>query len=58
LEEVVVHACRKVLNEVCNNSALIVSDPKGISAQQLRPHPIHLLNIIVLTYSMKEHCVY
>jgi hypothetical protein len=47
LEEVAVHACRKVLNEVGDNSALIVSDPKGISAQQLRPHPIHSLNIIV-----------
>jgi hypothetical protein len=33
-----------VLMEVDDN---IVADPQGILDQQLRPHPIHLLNIVV-----------
>jgi hypothetical protein len=37
----------KVLVEVYNNSALIVGDPQGILGQQLRLHPMYLLNIII-----------
>ncbi len=36
----------KVLIEVDINIFLIVSNPQGILDQQLRPHPIHSLNII------------
>jgi hypothetical protein len=38
--------------EVDDNISLIVDDPQGILDQQLRLHPIHLLNnnIITLKY--------
>ncbi len=32
-----------------DNSVLIAGDPHGILGQQLRPHPIYLLNIIIFT---------
>ncbi len=50
MEEVAVHAGHKVLTEV-DLFSLIVSDTRGILDQQLRPHPIHipnLLNIILI----------
>ncbi len=47
LEEFVVHVGHKVLMEVYNNSALIVGDPQGILGQQLWPHQVHFLNIII-----------
>jgi hypothetical protein len=52
MEEVIVRTSHKVLMEVEDNCALIVSDPQGILDQQLRPHPIHVLNIIfiLITY--------
>ncbi len=34
--------------EVYYNILLIVADPQGILEQQLRPHPIPLLNIIFI----------
>jgi hypothetical protein len=38
--------------EVDDNSALIFGDPQGILGHQLKPHPIHLSNIInLLTFS-------
>jgi hypothetical protein len=42
-----VHAGHNVLIEVNNNILLIVGDLQGILEQQLRPRPIHILNIIV-----------
>ncbi len=48
LEDVTVRAGRKVLMEVDDKSALIVGNLQGILGQQLRPHPVHLLNIIYL----------
>jgi hypothetical protein len=48
LEEVVVCAGHKVLMEVENDVFHIVDNPHGILAQQLRPHPIHLLDIYVI----------
>jgi len=46
LEEVAVHARRKVLMEVDDNNALIVGDPQGILGLKLRHCLICLLNII------------
>ncbi len=50
LEDVAVHAGRKVLMEVDKNSVRIVGNPQGILGQQLRPHPVHLLNIIAVLF--------
>ncbi len=47
LEEVTVHAGHKVLMEVDDNTLLIIGNPRGILDQQLRPHGINLLNIII-----------
>jgi hypothetical protein len=47
LEEVTVHAGHNVLMEVDNKISLIIGDPRGIIDQQVRPHAIHLLNIII-----------
>jgi hypothetical protein len=33
--------------EVDGNILLVVGDPQGILDHQLRPHPIHLLNITI-----------
>ncbi len=38
----------KVLMEVDDNICLILGDLQGILDQQLRPRPIHLLNIIII----------
>jgi hypothetical protein len=43
-----VHAHHEVLMEVNDNGSLIVDDAQGIPGQQLRPRPLHLLNIIYL----------
>jgi hypothetical protein len=51
LEEVAVYAGHKVLMEA-DLFSLTVSDTQGILDQQLRPHPIHipnLLNIILIS---------
>jgi hypothetical protein len=45
LEEVTVNAGHEDLMEVDDNMSLIVDNPLGILDQQLRHHPIHLLNI-------------
>jgi len=37
-----------VLIEVDDNLLLIVGNPQGILGKQLKPHPIHLLNIVIL----------
>jgi hypothetical protein len=52
LEEVAVRASHEVLLEVDDNSELIVDDPQVIQCQQLRPHSIHFLKmiLILLTY--------
>jgi hypothetical protein len=47
MKDVAVCADHKVLVKVYNNSALIVGDPHGILGQQLRLHPMYLLNIII-----------
>jgi hypothetical protein len=47
LEEAALRAGRKVLMEVDGNGTLTVGDPPGILGGQLRPHPIHTLNIII-----------
>ncbi len=49
-EEVAVSDGHEVLVEVDNTIVLIVSDPCGILGQQLRHHPIHLLNVIFLLF--------
>ncbi len=47
LEEAAVHAGRKVLMEVVDNSLLIVGGLWEILGDQFRPHLICLLNIII-----------
>jgi len=47
LPTVAICADHKVLMEVDDNISLTVCDAQGILDQQLRPHPIHLLNIII-----------
>jgi hypothetical protein len=47
LEEAALRAGRKVLIEVDDNGVLTVGDPPRILGGQLRPHPIHTLNIII-----------
>jgi hypothetical protein len=49
LEEVIVRASHEVLMEVDDNCALIVGNPQGILDLQLRPRPMHLLNIIIIS---------
>jgi hypothetical protein len=46
LVEVAVPDGHEVLMEFNDNKALIVGDSKGILVKQLKPCPIHLLNII------------
>jgi hypothetical protein len=46
MEEVAVHACRKVLMAVDDNIIQMVGNPQGILDKMLRPRPIHLFNII------------
>jgi hypothetical protein len=46
LEEVIVLADDKVFMEVKDNNALIVGYLNWILSQQLRPCPVHLLNIL------------
>ncbi len=48
LIEVTVHACQGVLMEVDENSLLLAGDPQGILGQQIRLHPIDLLNIVII----------
>jgi hypothetical protein len=59
LQEINVHAGRKILMEFDYNNALIVGDLHGILGQQLRPHTIHLLNttliINYLSNPFKKH---
>ncbi len=45
LEDDTVHAGHKLFMEYDDISVLIVGDAQLILGQQLRPHPIHLLNI-------------
>ncbi len=47
LGKVAVFAGLEVLVEVGDASALIIGDQWGILGPQLRPRPIHLLNIIL-----------
>ncbi len=48
LEEDTVYAGHKLFMEVDDISVLIVGDAQGILGRQLRPHPIHLLNITII----------
>jgi hypothetical protein len=48
LEQVAVQASRKVLVEFDDNILLIVGDPQWILDEHLRPHMIHVLNIIII----------
>ncbi len=50
LEEVAMHADNKVLMQVDDNSLQVVGDPHGVLVQQLRPHPIHSLKLVLITY--------
>ncbi len=47
-EEGAEHAGLRVLVEVDDMCALILAKPQRIWGQQLRPHTVHLLNIIIL----------
>jgi hypothetical protein len=51
LEEVIMHAGCQVLEGVDFKCALIVSNLQGILGQQLRPHPIPSLNVIIGLFS-------
>jgi len=56
LEKVALHTGQNVWMEVDDNILLIVFDPQGTLDQQLRPCPIHILNIkIILTNFNKLH---
>jgi hypothetical protein len=46
-KRLLVHAVHEVLIEVDDDRVAIVGNPQGIFCQQLIPHPIHLLNIII-----------
>ncbi len=48
-EDVAVRGGHKVLIEVDNDISMNASDRQGILDKQLRPHPTHLLNIIITT---------
>jgi hypothetical protein len=48
LEEVTVSVGHKVLMEVDDSISLIFGNPQGILNQQLRPCPIHILNIFTI----------
>jgi hypothetical protein len=48
LKEVAVYTGHKVLVDVDDNGALVVGNPYWILGQQLRPHPIHLFNILFI----------
>jgi len=48
LEQVALHAGHKVFVGVETNIALIVGNPQRILGQQLRPHLVPLLNIIII----------
>ena len=48
LEKVDVRVGHNALMEVDDNISPIVVNPHGIFDQQLRSHPIHLLNIIII----------
>ncbi len=48
MEEIAVRSVPEVLMEVDDNVPLIVGDPQEILDQQLWPHPIPLLNIILI----------
>ncbi len=52
LEEDALRADREILMEVDDNSELIVGNPRGILGQQLMPHTINFLNIIIITYTI------
>jgi hypothetical protein len=58
LEGVIVHAGHEVLMEVDDNIVLIVGDQQGILDQQLRPHIIHLLNIIITQLTVLNYIVF
>jgi hypothetical protein len=47
-KDVAVHCGHVVLMKVEGNALLIAGDPRGILDQQLRPHPIHLLIMIIM----------
>ncbi len=49
LEEVTVNAGHKVFMEV-DYTLLIAGDPKGILGQWLKPHTVHSLHIINLSF--------
>ncbi len=48
LEQVAVRAGRKVLVEFDDNFLLIVGALQGMLDEHLRPHMIHVLNIIII----------
>jgi hypothetical protein len=48
LVEVGMDAGNKVLIDVDDNTLLAVGNPQLILDQQLKPHPIHLLIIIII----------
>jgi hypothetical protein len=41
--------------EVDDNVSLIIGDPQGILDQQLWPHPILLLNIIIILINNNDY---
>jgi hypothetical protein len=47
LGEVTVYAGLEVLVEVGDASVVIIGDQRGILGQQLRPHPFHLLLLLL-----------
>ncbi len=48
MEEVALCAGHKALLEVDDNSVLIVDNDRGSLGQKLWPHPVHLLNIVMI----------
>ncbi len=54
LEEVSVRAIQKVLMIIDDIILPIVGDPYRILDEQLRPHPIHLLNVIIILIILHE----
>jgi hypothetical protein len=57
LQEINVHAGHKILMEFDCYNALIVGNLHGILGQQLRPHPIHLLNTILIINYLSNYII-
>ncbi len=58
LKEVARHAGNKALMEVDDNILVFISNPQRVLNEQNRPHPVHVLNIIIVAIKyIKSHII-